>query len=209
MLRCRPKLSFPSLKDQHLPLVSTTLSIAFLVLTVSDFPCLSNFVNKHLLTLILVFLTHIHISKHKGLCIEQSKLSASTGDPCYFYTTLDQPWRATNGSKMSICDNNFNWKGWYRLMYNGMNIRMPEICTTFYRCGTYITFWLNGSHPQISDGIITRQACGKAWNTDCCGWSVLMQVKACPGNYYVYEFIKPNICYAAYCSGTQIHSKSF
>ncbi|KAG9262757.1 pancreatic secretory granule membrane major glycoprotein GP2-like [Astyanax mexicanus] len=101
---------------------------------------------------------------------------------------------------MSICDNNFNWKGWYRLMYNGMNIRMPEICTTFYRCGTYITFWLNGSHPQISDGIITRQACGKAWNTDCCGWSVLMQVKACPGNYYVYEFIKPNICYAAYCS---------
>ncbi|XP_049325471.1 uncharacterized protein LOC111190898 [Astyanax mexicanus] len=98
------------------------------------------------------------------------------------------------------CDDNFNRNVWYRLLYNGMNIRMPESCTSYYRCGTSVTFWLNGAHPQISDGIITRQACGSWIHGGCCEYSVLIQVKACPANYYVYEFFSPNICYAAYCT---------
>uniref|UniRef100_A0A3B1J4V2 UMOD/GP2/OIT3-like D8C domain-containing protein n=1 Tax=Astyanax mexicanus TaxID=7994 RepID=A0A3B1J4V2_ASTMX len=133
-------------------------------------------------------------------------LKSATSDPCFSYTTLDQPWRATNGSQMSICDDNFNWNGWYRLLYNGMNIRMPESCINYNRCGTFATFWLNGSHPQISDGIITRQACG-SWTSGCCQYSVSIQVKACPQNYYVYKFVSPNVCFAGYCAGTQIHSK--
>ncbi|KAG9262754.1 pancreatic secretory granule membrane major glycoprotein GP2-like [Astyanax mexicanus] len=100
---------------------------------------------------------------------------------------------------MSICDDNFNWNGWYRLLYNGMNIRMPESCINYNRCGTFATFWLNGSHPQISDGIITRQACG-SWINNCCTWSVSIRLKACKGNYYIYEFVKPNVCIAAYCA---------
>ncbi|XP_049325470.1 uncharacterized protein LOC107197226 [Astyanax mexicanus] len=128
-----------------------------------------------------------------------STTAPATSDPCFSYTTLDQPWRATNGSQMSICDDNFNWNGWYRLLYNGMNIRMPESCINYNRCGTFATFWLNGSHPQISDGIITRQACG-SWINNCCTWSVSIRLKACKGNYYVYEFVKPNVCIAAYCA---------
>ncbi|KAG9262761.1 hypothetical protein AMEX_G24606, partial [Astyanax mexicanus] len=137
----------------------------------------------------------------------QPTTTPATDDPCYNYTALDQPWRATNASRLRICDDYFNWNGWYRLLYYGMNIRMPESCTNYSSCGTYITFWLNGSHPQISDGIISRQACGS--RSGCCQWSVSIRVKACPGNYYVYEFVSPNVFRAAYCAGTQIHSKSF
>uniref|UniRef100_A0A3B1J5K9 UMOD/GP2/OIT3-like D8C domain-containing protein n=1 Tax=Astyanax mexicanus TaxID=7994 RepID=A0A3B1J5K9_ASTMX len=104
-----------------------------------------------------------------------------------------RPWRSTTLGSWSNCDSNFNWNGWYRLLYYGMNIRMPESCTNYGRCGTSITFWLNGSHPQISDGIISRQACG-SWTRGCCEFYVSIQVKACPGNYYVYEFINPNFC---------------
>ena len=123
-------------------------------------------------------------------------------DPCNKYTALDQPWRATNAVGLDICDSNFNWNGWYRLLYNGMSVRMPDSCVNQSRCGTDITLWLNGSHPQIEDGIVTRGVCGNS-GSDCCYFrSNPIRVKACPGNYYVYEFVRPNVCNSAYCAGT-------
>ncbi|XP_036417470.1 uncharacterized protein LOC118801319 [Colossoma macropomum] len=122
-------------------------------------------------------------------------------DPCNNYTALDQPWRGTNETGLWICDNDFNWNGWYRLLYNGMSVRMPESCVNKDRCGTYVTLFLNGSHPQIEDGIVTRAVCGNVGWGDCCYLrSTPIRVKACPGNYYVYEFVKPNFCNAAYCA---------
>uniref|UniRef100_A0A3B4BPB9 UMOD/GP2/OIT3-like D8C domain-containing protein n=1 Tax=Pygocentrus nattereri TaxID=42514 RepID=A0A3B4BPB9_PYGNA len=123
-------------------------------------------------------------------------------DPCNRYTSLDQPWRATNATGLDICDSNFNWNGWYRLLYYGMSVRMPESCVNVSRCGTYTTLWLTGSHPQIEDGIVTRGVCGRS-GSDCCYYRFIpIRVKACPGNYYVYEFVRPTICSAAYCAGT-------
>ncbi|KAL6482065.1 hypothetical protein MHYP_G00101450 [Metynnis hypsauchen] len=122
-------------------------------------------------------------------------------DPCYNYTALDQPWRATNATGLWICDSNFNWTGWYRLLYYGMSVRMPESCVDENRCGTYVSLWLNGSHPQKEDGIVTRAVCGDIGWGDCCFLrSTPIRVKACPGNYYVYEFVKPYFCNAAYCA---------
>ncbi|KAL6482074.1 hypothetical protein MHYP_G00101540 [Metynnis hypsauchen] len=121
-------------------------------------------------------------------------------DPCNNYTPLDQPWRATNATGLDICDSNFNWNGWYRLLYNGMSVRMPESCVDVSRCGTYYTLWLSGSHPQIEDGIVPRGVCGRS-GSDCCYYRFIpIRVKACPGNYYVYEFVGPTICSAAYCA---------
>ena len=103
-----------------------------------------------------------------------------------------------------------------------MNIRMPESCVNEYRCGTDIPLGLSGSHPQIGDGIVTRGVCiNSLWNcwyynyyyyyyyyyNVYCFMSI--RVKACPGNYYVYEFVRPNFCNAAYCAGTLLVSISF
>ncbi|XP_072530492.1 alpha-tectorin-like [Salminus brasiliensis] len=121
-------------------------------------------------------------------------------DPCSNYVSLDQPWRANNKSGLAICDRDFNWNSWYRLFYYGMNIRMPESCVDVNRCGTYYTLWLNGPHPQIEDGVVIRQVCGSA-GFDCCYYkSPPIRVKACPGNYYVYEIVSPMTCNMAYCS---------
>uniref|UniRef100_A0A3B1K7K0 ZP domain-containing protein n=1 Tax=Astyanax mexicanus TaxID=7994 RepID=A0A3B1K7K0_ASTMX len=112
-------------------------------------------------------------------------------DPCNTYTALDQPWRASNETGLNICDSYFNWNGWYRLFSHGMNTRMPESCVGVYRCGTYYTLWLNGPHPQIEDGVVTRQVCGNT-GYDCYYFrTTTIQVKACPGNYYVYELVRP------------------
>uniref|UniRef100_A0A671S0R4 ZP domain-containing protein n=1 Tax=Sinocyclocheilus anshuiensis TaxID=1608454 RepID=A0A671S0R4_9TELE len=126
--------------------------------------------------------------------------SSISSDPCYNYESLDRPWRATNESGDWICDNAFSWNGWYRLFYYGMNIQMSETCVSPYSCNTDYTQWLNGPHPQIEDGVVIREVCGNYWS-DCCDYKMKpIRVKACPGNYYVYELVKPQIWCSGYCT---------
>ncbi|XP_037400168.1 uncharacterized protein LOC108435027 [Pygocentrus nattereri] len=126
--------------------------------------------------------------------------SNSSVDPCYSYTALNEAWRSsTDSTTTSQCDMYVNWVGWYRLFYQGQSTKMPETCVSPNKCGTNIALWLNGSHPRVEDGVVVRQICGNS-GSDCCFHKFFpIQVKACPGNYYVYEFVKPNICNAAYC----------
>uniref|UniRef100_A0A673GTB2 ZP domain-containing protein n=1 Tax=Sinocyclocheilus rhinocerous TaxID=307959 RepID=A0A673GTB2_9TELE len=125
-------------------------------------------------------------------------------DPCYNYTSLDEPWRATDNPYYSnyyyygMCDYNVEWNGWYRLFYNGQNTQMPESCVNYGMCGTYNPLSLNDTHPQLEDGVVTRQIC-LPWGGCCDYTSHPIRVKACPGNYYVYEFVKPMFC-GAYCA---------
>uniref|UniRef100_A0A673NPU2 Uncharacterized LOC107748190 n=1 Tax=Sinocyclocheilus rhinocerous TaxID=307959 RepID=A0A673NPU2_9TELE len=141
--------------------------------------------------------------------ITGSSITFSNVDPCYNYTSLDEPWRATdnyyynNYYYYGMCDYNVEWNGWYRLFYNGQNAQMPESCVNQYMCGTYEPLWLNGSHPQLEDGVVTRQVCVSSWNGCCTYTSHPIRVKACPGNYYVYEFVKPYFC-GAYCAAPPI-----
>ncbi|XP_068080923.2 uncharacterized protein si:ch73-181m17.1 isoform X2 [Danio rerio] len=126
--------------------------------------------------------------------------NTSNTDPCYNYTNLDEPWRASNNSYFgSVCDYNVVWNGWYRLFYNAQSVQMPDSCVSNGMCGSNQPLWLNGSHPSLEDGVVTRQVCSPTW-TDCCGYtSHPIQVKACPGNYYVYHLTKPTFC-SSYCA---------
>ncbi|XP_026095702.1 uncharacterized protein LOC113067538 [Carassius auratus] len=124
-----------------------------------------------------------------------------SSDPCYNYKSLDRPWRANNESEDRICDSSFSWNGWYRLFYRGMNIQLPETCVSSYRCNTQITLWLNGPHPRTEDGVVIREVCGGTYGTQCCSYKTRpIRVKACPGNYYVYELVKPDVWCAGYCT---------
>ncbi|XP_056325668.1 uncharacterized protein LOC130238619 [Danio aesculapii] len=127
--------------------------------------------------------------------------SENPSDPCFHYVALDQTWRATNYSTRNVaCDRRVDWKGWYRLFYRGKTIQMPERCVTVEKCGTHSPLWLDGGHPRIRDGVVTRKVCGN-WKNNCCMFkSNPIQVKACRGNYYVYKFVKPVACHLAYCS---------
>ncbi|XP_073671190.1 uncharacterized protein [Paramisgurnus dabryanus] len=119
-------------------------------------------------------------------------------DPCYNYKPLDRPWRASNEAGLYICDGTFSWSGWYRLYHNGMNIRMAENCVNSGACNTQYGLWLNGPHPHIEDGVVTREVCGDSM-VECCLYSLIpIRVKACPGGYYVYELPQPH---PDYCTG--------
>ncbi|XP_058650163.1 sushi, nidogen and EGF-like domain-containing protein 1 isoform X1 [Onychostoma macrolepis] len=137
-------------------------------------------------------------------------LAALPNDPCYNYTVLDDLRRATSNQLQSsyygqytsklLCDQNVNWVGWYRLFIRGQSVQMPDTCVNQLSCGTHAPLWLNGVHPRIEDGVVTRSVCGH-WNNNCCGFqSNPIKVKACPGGYYVYEFVRAVNCYLAYCA---------
>ncbi|XDV15971.1 hypothetical protein PO909_015878 [Leuciscus waleckii] len=132
-------------------------------------------------------------------------------DPCYKYTVLDDPWRANSSQTPNsyICDASVSWSGWYRLFINNMSAHIPDTCVARYSCGTDIPLWIRGGHPTVTDGVVTRDVCGNDRSYCCYYGSFPIKVKACPDNYYVYELIRPTVCYSAFCAGNYIHMSSF
>ena len=61
---------------------------------------------------------------------------------------------------------------------------MATSCPPLYRCNTNAPGWLNGGHPSVADGQVTRQVCFN-WSGLCCHGTVNVQVRNC-GSYYVY-----------------------
>ncbi|XP_039540196.1 uncharacterized protein LOC120487851 [Pimephales promelas] len=123
-------------------------------------------------------------------------------DPCNNYTVLDNPWRSISNGRGSVCDASVSWSGWYRLFINNMSAHIPDTCVARYRCGTDVALWIRGGHPTVTDGVVTRDVCGN-WNNYCCYYgSYPIKVKACPGDYYVYELVRPTVCNSAYCADT-------
>ncbi|XP_007516650.2 uromodulin [Erinaceus europaeus] len=117
-------------------------------------------------------------------------------DPCQEHSVLDEYWRSTEYWPGFSCDTNLS--GWYRFVGQG-GVRLAQSCVPVLRCNTAAPMWLNGSHPSSVDGIVSRTACAH-WSGHCCLWDVPVQVKACPGGYYVYNLTAPPECHLAYCT---------
>ncbi|XP_059411024.1 oncoprotein-induced transcript 3 protein [Carassius carassius] len=130
--------------------------------------------------------------------------AANLPDPCYNYTVLDDPWRSTSNTyglhSYYMCDQSVTWSGWYRLFINGLSAHIPDTCVAQYSCGTDIALWIRGGHPTVQDGVVTRDVCGNSGSYCCYFGSYPIKVKACPGNYYVYELVSPAWCNLAYCA---------
>ncbi|XP_050980944.1 uncharacterized protein LOC127174522 [Labeo rohita] len=158
-------------------------------------------VSQHL----LVFISLLSLTRAQTTT-PTTPTSATTSDPCHSYTVLDEPWRSPDNrySSQLMCDaDRSSWAGWYRLFIYGQSAQMPETCVDWKSCGTYIPMWLNGRHPTVEDRVVTRSVCGSHMYGCCLFPSKAIRVKACPGGYYVYEFVKPVSC-LSYCAGQGI-----
>ena len=110
--------------------------------------------------------------------------SLNSGDRKITYTT-----RGSN------CDSGIG-PGWFRFE-GSAGKRMPTSCSPYYRCGTHATGWLNGGHPTVADGQVSRTVCFH-WTSGCCEWSTNIKVRNC-GSYYVYYLHGSPICSGRYC----------
>ena len=99
------------------------------------------------------------------------------------------------------CDNTLS-TGWYRFIGNAGSY-MPESCPGVINiCGTSHPGWLNGIHPTVAEGVVTRTACFVSSATTCCNWKSTIEVQNC-GNFYVYKLVPSPTCNLRYC-GTNV-----
>ena len=96
-----------------------------------------------------------------------------------------------------LCDDNL--LGWHRFEA-ATGTKMPTSCVPRNRCNTHATGWLNGDHPTVAEGLVTRQVCFSYHG--CCSWSINIQVRNC-GDFYIYNFVgtpPEHPCHLRYCS---------
>ena len=120
---------------------------------------------------------------------------------CNNYSVLDEADRAQGHVSQPHwryrCDNELE-TGWYRFQ-GAAGDRMPDKCVLRFRCGTTNPGWLNGTHPTIADGVVTRTVCFSGMEDCCLRRKVnIIKVKNC-SSYYVYELQRPSWCNFSYC----------
>ena len=108
----------------------------------------------------------------------------------FFFISECQNYGSLNSGDRKITYPNYNGccdsaigPGWFRFE-GSAGTRMPTSCPPTHRCNTYVTGWLNGGHPTVADGQVSRTACFH-WSGNCCLWSTNIKVRNC-GSYYVY-----------------------
>ena len=120
------------------------------------------------------------------------------------YITIDDPRRSTaydDFNSTKLCDRNIIQNdAWYRFSSEAGAV-MPTTMPKVKRCGTFAPIWMNGSHPSVEDGIVTRKVCANVPRDPLgCKHSYDIQVRNCSG-YYIYQLKKPPTCDLAYCAG--------
>ena len=114
---------------------------------------------------------------------------------CNSYNTLSGADRkVTYGQGNTLCDNALT--GWYRFV-GAAGSKMPTSPPGTHRCGTLATGWLNGAHPTVAEGQVTRQVCFQ-WYGINCYWSTNIGVRNC-GSFFVYNLKSPPTCTLRYC----------
>ena len=113
---------------------------------------------------------------------------------CTSHSSLTSRDRKTTYQGPNSCDRNLY--GWYRFQ-GAAGTRMSTSCPPVGRCGAATPGWLNGTHPTVAEGKVTRQVCF-SWTSGCCEWSRNIQVRNC-GAFYVYYFSGVPTCSLRYC----------
>lgn len=117
---------------------------------------------------------------------------------CKSYQILADASRHVNhGASPLLCDNHLT-PNWYRFQ-GAAGVKMPTSCTQTFKCGTHATGWLSGGHPSVEDGKVTRKVCF-SWS-NCCTWSIDIQVINC-GDFYLYYIDgtpREHQCHLRYC----------
>ena len=131
--------------------------------------------------------------------LKKDALNFFTGLECSNYTVNTEEDRSVSFPRAHAghkCDRGTLVPGWYR--FNGTaGSKIPSSCVAKNVCNTDATGWLNGAHPTLQEGVVSRTVCFH-WGSNCCNWSVFIQVRNC-GLFFVYYLVEPGHCSLRYC----------
>ena len=97
---------------------------------------------------------------------------------CYNFTSLTDADRKPSFHLVESGKHDTNLgPGWFRFQGDAGSM-MTTSCPPRERCNTIAPGWLRDTHPEVTDGIVTRQVCF-SYNAGCCEWKTQIQVRNC------------------------------
>lgn len=115
---------------------------------------------------------------------------------CQNYQSLTEANRKVTYATVAAKCDRYIAPGWFRFQGDA-GTKMPTSCPRMQMCDTHAPGWINGEHPTVADGKVTRQVCFH-WSSNCCNWSTNIEVRNC-GTYYIYYFSGTPVCSLRYC----------
>ena len=94
------------------------------------------------------------------------------------------------------CDDTLDFNRWYRIT-GAAGTQLPEKQVPFRRCGARYPGWMEGVHPTVEDGVVSRNVCFVLGSSKC-RWRLKIKVKNC-GEFFVYKLAAPVYCDQRYC----------
>lgn len=156
-------------------------------------------ISLHLLTsltftqLFITLIVFVH-------CVESTYYCSTAGgvDPCTLAGTLYEPYARTGNCEYNgvyaPCDR-YIVPGWYK-----SDELVLDHCPSLNSCGAVYPIWMNGTFPQVADGVVSRTLC-KTGFEGCCVRQYDLQIKNC-GTSYVYCLPALDSCPERLCFGT-------
>ncbi len=91
---------------------------------------------------------------------------------CYNYKWLNESIRNKNSVSKNVSihtdDNRIGFPGWYRFG-GAAGTKMATSCVKMLHCGANGAGWMNGTHPTVAEGKVTRKVCfsliGYCWDS--------------------------------------------
>ena len=125
-------------------------------------------------------LSSLHISSYPGKyksgvlfisLIKRDCFSISVSE-CNSYNTLAGADRKVTYLGGSILCDNYLSPGWYRLV-GAAGTKLSTSPPGTYKCSTHAVSWLNGAHPTVAEGQVTREVCFQ-WTSGICYGRILI-----------------------------------
>ncbi|RMX46721.1 hypothetical protein pdam_00015671 [Pocillopora damicornis] len=80
---------------------------------------------------------------------------------------------------------------WYRFSA-GAGTSIPTHCLPHHRCGTDLPGWMDGAHPTVDEGVVSRKVCFHGYH-NCCHRHIMINVRNC-SSFVVYRLKPVSIC---------------
>jgi len=123
---------------------------------------------------------------------------------CYNYLVLNTADRSMNYSATADkCDDTLDFNRRYRIV-SAAGSQIPEMEVPYRRCGARFPGWMDGAHPSVEDGVVTRDVCF-VLGENRCRWLSKIKVQNC-GGFFVYKLTAPSYCNQRYC---RYHTKGY
>lgn len=107
---------------------------------------------------------------------------------------LNRSYQCIYESILNPCDRDLEMK-WYK------GFKILDRCPRFLTCGAVYPVWMNGTEPEVRDGVVTRDAC-KVGPNNCCEEKLEIKVVNC--NLYTAYCLRPlRRCEERYCFDTK------